>query len=165
MHKNSFHCQQVFYHYHQVTIMHQTWHLHCDLFCKHRFRMKITCIYDAARGSITISSIRSFRTYTDDQVVEMINNIGVQFPGWVDHKNQLTTVGINNLMSMNETLRHSEAMPAETTFKSGFIILLNVHNIYIHCHNLGHYSTVGVRSENTIIKTNTCIFIIRLPNN
>ena len=71
----------------------------------------------------------------------MTNSIGVQFPGWVDHNNQLTTVDINNLMSMNEILRHSEAMPAETTFESGFIDLLNVHNIYIHCHNLGHYST------------------------
>ena len=44
-----------------------------------------TCIYNTARGSITISSTRSFRIYTDDQVVEMTNNIGVQFPGWVDH--------------------------------------------------------------------------------
>ena len=44
-----------------------------------------TCIYNTARGSITISSIRCFRIYTDDQVVEMTNNIGVQFPGWVDH--------------------------------------------------------------------------------
>ena len=49
-----------------------------------------TCIYNTARGSITISSIRSFRTYTDDQVVETTNNIGVQFPGWVDHKTQIT---------------------------------------------------------------------------
>ena len=106
-----------------------------------------SCIYNTARGSITISSIRSFRIYTDDQVVEMTNNIGVQFPGWVGHNNQLITTDINNLMSMNEILRPSEAMPAETTFESGFIDLFNVHNIYIHCPNLGHYSTIGVRGE------------------
>ena len=63
-----------------------------------------TCIYNTARGSITISSTRSFGIYTDDQVVEMTNNIGVQFPGWVDHNNQLITTGINNLMSMGEIL-------------------------------------------------------------
>ena len=108
-----------------------------------------TCIYNTARGSITISSIRSFRTYTDDQVVEMTNNIGVQFPGWVDHNNQLTAADINNLMSMNEILRHSEAMPAETTFESGFLDLLHVHNIYIHFPKLGHFSTIGVRGENS----------------
>ena len=111
-----------------------------------------TCIYNTARGSITISSIKSFRTYTGDQVVEMTNNIGVQFPGWVDHNNQLITSGISNLMSMSEILRHSGPMPAEATFESGFIGLLNVHNIYIHCPNLGHYSTIGVRGENSIIK-------------
>ena len=108
-----------------------------------------TCIYNTAGGSITISSISSFRVFTDDQVVEMTNNIGVQFPGWVDHNNQLITADINSLMSM---LRHSEAMPAETTFESGFVDLLKVHNIYNHCPSLGHYSTVGVRGESSIIK-------------
>ena len=111
-----------------------------------------TCIYNTARGSITISSTRSFGIYTDDQVVEMTNNIGVQFPGWVDHNNQLTTVDINSLMSMNEIFRHSEAMPAETTFESGSLDLLNVHNIYFHS-SLGNYNTIGVRGQSSIIKT------------
>ena len=114
-----------------------------------------TCIYNTARGSITISPIRSFGIYTDDQVVEMTNNIGVQFPGWVGHNNQFITIDINNLMSMNEILRHSDAIPAETAFESGFIYLLNVHNVYIHCPNSGHYSTISVRGENSII-TNIC---------
>ena len=83
----------------------------------------------------------------------MTNSIGVQFPGWVDHSNQLITLDINSLMSMNEILRHSEAISPETTFETNFIDLLNVHNVYIHCPNLGHYSTIGVRGESTIIKT------------
>ena len=106
-----------------------------------------TCVYNTARGSITISSIRSFRIYTDDQAIEMTNSIGVQFPGWVDHSNQFITVDINNLMSMNEMLRHSEPISPETTFESGFIGLLHAHNICIHCPNLGYYSTIGVRGE------------------
>ena len=86
-------------------------------------------------------------------MVQPTNSIGVDpaFPGWVDHNNQLTTVDINNLMSMNEILRHSEAMPAETTFESGFIDLLNVHNIYIHS-SLGNYNSIGVRGESSMIK-------------
>ena len=122
-----------------------------------------TCVYNTARGSITISSIRSFRIYTDDQAIEMTNSIGVQFPGWVDHNNQLITIDINNLMSMNEILRHSEPISPETTFESGFIDLLNVHNVYIHCPNLGQYSTIGVRGESTIIKQNNCIIQFWLP--
>ena len=81
----------------------------------------------------------------------MTNNIGVQFPGWLDHNNQLITVDINKLMSMNEILRHSEAMPAETAFESGFIDLLNVRDIYIHS-SLGNHNSIGVHGENSIIK-------------
>ena len=38
------------------------------------------------------------------------------------------------------------------TYESGFIDLLNVHNVYLHCPNLGHFSSIGVRGENIIIK-------------
>ena len=108
------------------------------------------CVYNTARGSITISSDRSFRIYTDNQVIEMTNILSNQ-PGWVDNNNQLTTVDVNNLMSINEVFRHSEPRNPEVTFETGFIDLLNVHNIYIHS-SLGHYNSVGVRGENTIIK-------------
>ena len=29
---------------------------------------------------------------------------------------------------------------------------MNVHNVYLHCPNLGHFNSIGVRGENTIIK-------------
>ena len=32
------------------------------------------------------------------------------------------------------------------------IDLLYVHNVYTHCPNLGHFNSIGVRGENTIIK-------------
>ena len=38
------------------------------------------------------------------------------------------------------------------TYESGFLDLLNIHNIYIHCPNLGHFNPIGVRGENTLIK-------------
>ena len=80
-----------------------------------------------------------------------MTNILSNQPGWVDNNNQLTTVDVNNLMSINEVFRHSEPRNPEVTFETGFIDLLNVHNIYIHS-SLGHYNSVGVRGENTIIK-------------
>ena len=110
-----------------------------------------TCVYNTARGSITMSAIRSFRIHTDDHAIELTSSIGAQFPGWVDHNNQLITADVNNLMSMNEILRHSEPSP-EITLETKFIDLLNVHNIYTHCPNLGHYSTIGVRGDTPITK-------------
>ena len=38
------------------------------------------------------------------------------------------------------------------TYESGFLDLLNIHNIYMHCPNLGHFNSIGVRGENSIIK-------------
>ena len=38
------------------------------------------------------------------------------------------------------------------SYESGFIDLLNVHNVYLHCPNLGHLNSIGVRGESTIIK-------------
>ena len=38
------------------------------------------------------------------------------------------------------------------SYESGFIDLLNAHNIYFHCPNLGHFKPIGVRGGNTIKK-------------
>ena len=88
-----------------------------------------TCVYNTARGTITISAIRALRVYTDDQVAQLTNSISVDpsFPGWVDHNDLPTTVDVNNLMSVNEILRNSENKSAEETFESGFVDLLNVY--------------------------------------
>ena len=48
---------------------------------------------------------------------------------------------------------YSTQTSPDTSFETGFIDLLNVHNIYIHSSNLGHYTSISVRGENTIIKT------------
>ena len=37
-------------------------------------------------------------------------------------------------------------------FESGFIDLLNVHDIHIHSPDLGNYNSIGVKGESTIIK-------------
>ena len=70
----------------------------------------------------------------------------------------------NNIRSINEVLRSSIHIPAESFYEGGFIDLLNVHNIYIHTPNLDHYNSIGVRGESTIIKqvpvSSTCGYII-----
>ena len=63
----------------------------------------------------------------------------------------------NSLQSINGVLRNTEMVAVNlaymyNTYETGFIDLLNIHNIYIHCPNLGHFNSIGVRGENTIIK-------------
>ena len=73
---------------------------------------------------------------------------------WYDNKNEeIGHPDNNNLRSINEVLRYSTQASPGTSFETGFIDSPNVHNIYIHSSNLGHYSSIGVRGENTIIKT------------
>ena len=38
------------------------------------------------------------------------------------------------------------------TYESNFLDLLNIHNIYMHCPNIGHFNSIGVRGENSIIR-------------
>ena len=56
------------------------------------------------------------------------------------------------LKYINEVFRKSINLPTEIFYESGFIDLLNVHNICIHSPNLGHYNSIGVRGEPSIIK-------------
>ena len=37
------------------------------------------------------------------------------------------------------------------TYESGFLDLFNIHSIYMHCTNLGHFNSIGVRGESAII--------------
>ena len=64
---------------------------------------------------------------------------------------------INSLQSINGVLRNTDMSPTNIafmykTYESGFLDLLNIHNIYMHCPNLGHFNSIGVRGENPIIK-------------
>ena len=71
---------------------------------------------------------------------------------WVDNNGQPTPVYLSNITPINEILKHSEPQAASNGFESSFLALPNTHNIYMHCDNLGHCSTLGVGGENTIIK-------------
>ena len=85
-------------------------------------------------------------------------NAGPSYP-WMDHQGTAIPIDINNLKSINGVLRNTEYVTLTLdhslyyrSFESGFIDLLNVHNIYLHCPNLGHFNSIGVRGENAIFK-------------
>ena len=110
-----------------------------------------SCVYNSSVGTITISSTMSFRIMTDDMVKSLQGNIA----GWYGNNKgeEIGRPDYNNLRSINEVIRcYNQAYP-NTSFETSFIDLLNVHNIYIHSSNLGHYNSIGVRGENTIVKT------------
>ena len=77
---------------------------------------------------------------------------------WKNRLGLTTTVDNNNLHSINGVLRNSDMITVNLeseyyrSYESGFIDLLNVHNVYLHCPNLGHFNSIGVRGENTIIE-------------
>ena len=86
---------------------------------------------------------------TDEFVKSLQRNIA----GWYGNSSEeIGHPDYNKLRSINEVLRYSTITSLGTYFETGFIDLLNILNIYIHPSNLGHYSSVGVRGENTIIK-------------
>ena len=76
---------------------------------------------------------------------------------WVGNNHELTHIDLSNSRSINDALRNdgyvvTSRYDGYTTYERGFIDLLHIHNTYIHSCNLGHYSSIGVRGENTIIK-------------
>ena len=57
-----------------------------------------------------------------------------------------------NLQSMNDVFRDTKWLDMSTSFSSEFLDLTSVHSIYLHCTNLGHFISVGVRGQSDIIK-------------
>ena len=119
---------------------------------------QFVCIYNNATGSITIRNdyILLFSILSDYPVItSTIPHLII----WKDRIGNDVYVDLYSLKPLNEVIRNShnsEYHPLTTAgvsaFETGFIDLLNVHNIYIHSTNLGHYNSIGVRGESTIIE-------------
>ena len=122
--------------------------------------------YNVARGTITIqatsegiASNNEFIIPTDFGIMtwQQINE-GTQ---WKNREGVVQTLDdLNNLQSINNVLRNidNEFVPVTSqseffrTWETGFLDLLSIHNIYMHCPNLGHFNSIGCRGENSIIK-------------
>ena len=86
-----------------------------------------------------------------------VSNIGSDYP-WRNVDGTIKTVYINNIQSINGVLRNTQTIHLHQlsyyykSCESGLVDLLNAHNMYYHCPNLGHFNYIGVRGESTIIK-------------
>ena len=120
-------------------------------------------LYHSARGTITIEAKAEgmaehskFYIPSDFGIMTWMSSTDNDYP-WQDRQGLFTTVDNNNLQSINGVLRNTEMIPTSLSYmykeyESGFLDLLNIHNIYIHCPNIGHFNSIGARGENTIIK-------------
>ena len=124
----------------------------------------VDVLYHPARGTITIEAksgnmaeYDKFYIPSDFGIMTWMSSTNNNYP-WRDRQGLVTTVDNNNLHYINGVLRNSDmiAVSLESeyyrSYESGFIDLLNVHNVYLHCPNLGHFNSIGIRGENTIIK-------------
>ena len=98
-----------------------------------------------------------FHIPSDFGIMTWMSSTDSGYP-WQNRLGLITTVDNNNLQSINGVLRNTNSSTASLeseyykSYESGFIDLLNVHNVYLHCPNLGYFNSIGVRGENTIIK-------------
>ena len=124
----------------------------------------VEVLYHPARGTITIEakcegmdSHNKFNIPSDFGIMTWMSSTDSDYP-WKNSQGNITTVEINNLKSSNGVLRNPDMITINLesehyrTYESGFTDLLNVHNVYLHCPNLGRFNSIGVRGENTIIK-------------
>ena len=121
-------------------------------------------VYHPARGTITIEakpegmdSHNKLYIPSDFGIMTWMSSTDSDYP-WRDRQGIITTVEINNPKPINGVLRNSDTIAVNLeseyyrSYESGFIDLLNVHNVYLHCPDLGHLNSIGVRGENTMIK-------------
>ena len=77
-----------------------------------------------------------------------MNSTDSDYP-WKDIQGNITTSKINNLKSIIGVLRNSNMITINLepeyyrTYGGGFIDLLNVHNVYLHCPNLCLFNSIG----------------------
>ena len=131
-------------------------------------------VYHPAGGTITItieakSEGMGFhnKVYipSDFGIMTWMSSIVSDYP-WKDSEGNIQSVEINKDKSINGVLRNSAMVTVNLeseyyrSYESGFIDLPNVHNVCLHCPDLGHFNSIGVRGESIILKNNICIFII-----
>ena len=134
-------------------------------------------LYSPARGTVNIEekpegihANSEFLVPSDFGIMNWMGNTDSGYP-WRNTDGTIRAVGINHLQSINGVLQNTQMIHLHQlsdyykSCESGFSDLFNVHNIYLHCPNLGHFNSIGVRGESTVVQQKTiCIFITRLLN-
>ena len=120
-------------------------------------------LFHSARGTVTIEAKseglgehNKFHIPSDFGIMNWMNSTDRDYP-WQNRQGLFTSVDNNILQSVNGVLMNSNSITVnlETeyyrSYEIGFIDLLNVQIVYLHCPNLGHFNSIGVRGVNTII--------------
>ena len=101
-----------------------------------------------------MDSHNKFYIPSDFGTMSWMSSTDTDYP-WKANQGNITTVEIMTLnLLMVYVLRNSDTITVYLesecyrTYESGFTDLLNVHNAYMHCPNLGHFNSIGVRGEN-----------------
>ena len=126
------------------------------------FGFEVLC--HPARGTITIEaksegmgSHNKFYIPSGLGIMTWMSSIDSGYP-WKNSQGNVQPVEINNLKSINGVLGNSDMIAVNLgseyhrSYESGCIDLHNVHNVYLHCPNLGHFNSIGVRGESILIK-------------
>ena len=121
-------------------------------------------IYNPASGTVNIEekyegihANNGSPVPSDFGIMNWMGNTDLDYP-WRNIDGISKAIDINNPQSINGALRNTQMIHLHQlsdyykSYESGFIDLLSVHNIYLHCPNLGHFNSTGVRGESTIIK-------------
>ena len=111
-------------------------------------------LYHPARGSITIEA-KNDEGMAEHKKLYIPNDFGITT--WMSSTDS-NYPWKNSHQSINGVLRNTDMVTVNLeseyyrSYESGFVDLLNVHNVYLHCPNLGRFNSIGVRGEHMIIK-------------
>ena len=103
-----------------------------------------TVSYDTRLNKITIAinySTIIFNVFTEAEVIA--------------NQNQFTGIDVNNLRSINKVLNIVDTSPTHgiaLPFVSGFVDLVPVKNLYLHCNEICNYNQLTVAGNSSIIK-------------
>ena len=128
-------------------------------------------VYNNATGTIKIEEIsegihasNSFEVPSDFGITYWDIETNGDYP-WRNTDETIVYPVVNNFQSINGVLRNTHFIPVRLsymykTYESNFLDLLSIHNIYMHCPNLGHFNSIGVRGESSIIKKYQCPVVL-----
>ena len=118
-------------------------------------------IYNPASGAVIIEeksegihANNAFLVPSDFGRMNWMSNTDSDYP-WRYIDDSINAVDMNNIQYVNGVLRNTQKIHLHQlsdyykSYESGCIDLLNAHNINLHCHNLGHFNSIGVHEVET----------------
>ena len=103
-----------------------------------------TVSYDTRLNKITIAinyATIIFNVFTNAEVIA--------------NQNEFTGIGVSNLRSINKVLNVVDTSPTHGValpFVSGFVDLIPIKNLYLHCNEICNYNQLTVAGNSSIVK-------------